>query len=119
VSDDGHHNHDLLQDLRGQHRELRRAIPEVYAGFAELSKAALAPGEVDTATKELIAVAIGVVHGCDGCIAAHARSAVKAGATEQQAAEIIGVALMMAGGPATIYGARAFDAFREFAAEAS
>jgi AhpD family alkylhydroperoxidase len=115
VSDTGQHNHDLLQDLRGQHRELRRAIPEVYAGFAELSKAALASGEVDAAIKELIAVAIGVVHGCDGCIAAHARAAVKAGATEQQAAEIIGVALMMAGGPATIYGARAFAAFREFA----
>jgi AhpD family alkylhydroperoxidase len=118
VSDEGHH-HAVLHELRGQHRELRRAIPEVYAGFAELSKAALAPGEVDTATKELIAVAIGIAHGCDGCIAAHTRSAVKAGATEQQAAEIIGVALMMGGGPSTIYGARAFDAFREFAAEAN
>jgi AhpD family alkylhydroperoxidase len=114
VSDHDHH-HGVLAELRPQHRELRRAIPDVYDGFARMSQAALASGEVDAAIKELVAVAIGVIHGCDGCIASHARAAVKAGATEQQAAEILGVTLMMGGGPATIYAARAFDAFREFA----
>jgi AhpD family alkylhydroperoxidase len=109
------HYHEVLDDLKPQHRELRRAIPEVYAGFAEMSRAAMAPGALDTAVKELVAVAIGVVNGCDGCIAAHARSAVRAGATREQAAEILGVAVMMQGGPATIYGARAYAAFNEFA----
>jgi len=116
---DHHHDHDqqhreVLDDLAPQHRELRKAIPDVYAGFAEMSKAALSTGVVDASIKELVAVAIGVVHGCDGCIASHARSAVRAGATREQAAEIIGVAIMMAGGPATIYGARAYQAFAEF-----
>jgi AhpD family alkylhydroperoxidase len=108
------HNHEVLDELTPQHRELRKAIPDVYAGFLEMSKAAMQSGAVDTSIKELVAVAIGVVHGCDGCIASHARSAVRAGATKEQAAEIIGVAIMMAGGPATIYGARAYDAFAEF-----
>lgn len=58
---------------------------------------------------------IGVVLGCDGCIAFHARGAVHAGATKQEAAEMIGVSIMMHGGPATIYGARAYAAFCEFA----
>jgi alkylhydroperoxidase/carboxymuconolactone decarboxylase family protein YurZ len=40
---------------------------------------------------------------------------VRAGATREQAAEAIGVAIMMYGGPATIYGARAYEAFCEFA----
>ena len=111
---DHDHNRGILDDLAPQHRELRKVIPDVYAGFAEMSKAAMAPGTVDASIKELVAVAIGVVHGCDGCIASHARSAVRAGATREQAAEIIGVAIMMAGGPATIYGARAYDAFLEF-----
>lgn len=110
-----HHHQHVIDDLRPQHRDLRRAIPDVYKGFAELSKAALAPGALDTATKELVAVAIGVVDGCDGCIATHARNAVKAGATPEQAAEVIGVAIMMKGGPATIYGARAYTAMVEFA----
>ena len=36
------------------------------------------------------------------------------GATPQEAAEAIGVTFLMNGGPATVYGARAFAAFREF-----
>jgi AhpD family alkylhydroperoxidase len=111
-----HTHQEVIDDLLPQHRDLRKAIPDVYKGFLALSKAASAPGAVDTAMKELVAVAIGVVDGCDGCIATHARNAVRAGATPEQAAEIIGVAIMMKGGPATIYGARAYAAINEFAA---
>lgn len=93
-------------------------IPDVYRGFGEMSKAAMAAGELDTKYKELIALAIGVVHGCDGCIASHAQAAARAGASKQEAAEAIGVSIVMHGGPATIYGARAYDAFCEFAAAA-
>jgi len=108
------HHQGVLDELSPQHRALRHAIPNVYKGFGEMSKAALAPGVLDTKTKELIAMTIGVVHGCDGCIASHARGAAHAGATKQEAAESIGVTFLMHGGPATIYGARAFDAFCEF-----
>lgn len=66
-------------------------------------------------TKELIALAIGVVEQCDGCIASHSQAAVNAGATRQEAAEAIGVTFLMNGGPATIYGPRAYAAFCEFA----
>ena len=109
------HNHTVLDTLRPQHRALRQAIPGVYKAFNEMGAAALADGELTAAVKELMAVAIGVVHGCDGCIASHARAAVKAGASKQQAAEAIGVAIFMNGGPATVYGARAYEAFCEFA----
>ena len=90
-------------------------IPEVYQGFAALSGAALADGALPRKLKELMAMAIGIVHGCDGCIASHAQGAVRAGATTQEAAEAIGVTVLMQGGPATIYGARAYTAFCEFA----
>ena len=68
-------------------------------------------------TKELIALAIAVSKQCDGCIASHARGAARAGATESEVAEALGVTIAMNGGPATVYGARAFAAFREFAEE--
>lgn len=90
-------------------------IPDVYRGFAEMSKGALTAGALDTKFKELIAMTIGVVHGCDGCIASHAQGAARAGASREEAAEAIGVSILMMGGPATIYGARAYDAFCEFA----
>lgn len=109
------HGKDVLRDLGPLHRNLRRAIPEVYKGFGELSKAAFNEGALDQRTKELMALAIGVAQGCDGCVASHAQAAVRAGATRQEAAEAIGVTFLMHGGPATVHGARAYDAFCEFA----
>ena len=119
MNDHDHHSHDhysgVLNDLNPQHRALRQMIPDVYKGFGELSRAAMGAGVVDAKIKELIAMVIGVVQGCDGCIASHARGAVRAGAKKQEAAEVLGVSVMMHGGPATIYGARAYSAFCEFA----
>jgi AhpD family alkylhydroperoxidase len=108
------HGKAVRDELRGPTRALRQAIPDVYRGYRELHDAALAPGVLDAKTKELIALAIAVSKECDGCIAAHAHAAVRQGATPAEAAEAIGVTFLMNGGPATVYGARAFDAFREF-----
>jgi AhpD family alkylhydroperoxidase len=112
-----HHAHGkaVLDELNPLTRNLRQAIPDVYAGFRELHHAAFAPGEgLDTRMKELIAVAIAVAVECDGCIASHARAAVRAGATKQEAADMLGVTFLMGGGPASIYAPRAYDAFCEF-----
>ena len=105
----------VLDELGPLHRDLRHAIPDVYKGFGEFHHAAFAAGELDAKTKELIALAISVIERCDGCIASHSQGAARAGATRQQAAEAIGVAMLMNGGPATIYGPRAYAAFCEFA----
>lgn len=105
----------VMEDLRPLHRELRHAIPEVYKTFGEFHRASFAPGVLDVKTKELIALAIAVIERCDGCIASHSEGAAKAGATRQEAAEAIGVSFLMGGGPASIYGPRAFAAFCEFA----
>ncbi len=94
-------------------------MPEVYAGFSALHSGAFGEGALDIKTKELIALAIAVVEQCDGCIAAHARSAARAGASREEAAEAISVAFVMRGGPATAYGPRAYAAFCEFARHVS
>ena len=65
----GNHGPDVLADLRGPARELRRLIPEVYDGFSKLHGSAMAGGALDAKTKELIALAISVSTQCDGCIA--------------------------------------------------
>lgn len=106
----------VREDLRVPTRELRRAIPGVYAGYKELHDTALAPGALDARTKELIALAIAVGKECDGCIAAHAHGAARQSATREEVAEAIGVTFLMNGGPATVYGARAYAAFTEFQA---
>lgn len=104
----------VREKLSGPTRDLRRAIPAVYEGYKQLYDAALAPGALDVATKELIALAIAVTRGCDGCIAAHAHAAAHHGAAPEQVAEALGVSILMNGGTGTVYGARAYAAFLEF-----
>ena len=110
---------ELLEEVTAQGRRLRDVIPEVYSGYARLNAAAMAEGALPAATKELIALAVAVSRECDGCIASHAKAAARAGLTPQEVAEALGVAIMMNGGPGTVWGPRAFAAYEEFAAERS
>jgi AhpD family alkylhydroperoxidase len=109
------HGKAVQHELREPSRALRREIPAVYEGYAHLHAAAFAPGALDGKTKELIALSIAVTEQCDGCIASHARGAARQGATTGEVAEALGVAIALTGGPGTVYGARAFAAFQEFA----
>lgn len=111
------HWHEVQDGLRGPARELREKIPEVYKGFAQMHAASLADGTLTGKVKELIALAIAVADRCDGCIAAHARGAVRQGATPEEVAEMLGVTVMMGGGPATVYAPRAWEAYQEYRAE--
>jgi AhpD family alkylhydroperoxidase len=90
---------------------MRKSIPTVAKGFAELAKAAIEPGVLDSKTKELIALALGVAARCDGCIVFHVRAAVKYGATREEIAEAMGVVIYLGGGPAAIYAAEALAAY--------
>lgn len=112
------HNHEVLDDLRKPTSSLRHAIPEVWAGFVSLHGAAMADAELPAHTKEAVALAISVVKRCDGCIAYHAKAAARAGATRAEIAEVLGVALLMDGGTASVYAPRAWAAFLEFEADA-
>ncbi|CAI7974398.1 4-carboxymuconolactone decarboxylase [Frankia sp. Hr75.2] len=107
------HGKDVLDALHPEVRQLRKAIPDVWAAYADLHRQTLTDGALSGKAKELIALGIAVTRECDGCIAAHARGAARAGASSQEVAEALGVALLMNGGPATVYGPRAFAAFTE------
>jgi AhpD family alkylhydroperoxidase len=114
-----HHNHDVLDGMREPVAQLRQAIPGVFKAYADMHHAVITDGALPAKIKEIIALAIAVTRECDGCIAAHARSAVRAGATAEEVAEAMGVTILMNGGPGTVYGPRALEAFTEFAANPS
>jgi len=109
------HPNEVLGELRRPAHELREHIPEVIGAYAAMQRAAMAEGALPSKVKELIALAVAVTRQCDGCIAAHARSAARKGLSEAEVAEAIGVAVMMNGGPATVWGPRALAAFAELA----
>ncbi len=108
------HGQEVLRPLSKEGRELRLMVPDVYGAFSQLSQATMAPGALDAKTKELLALVMGVTLRCDGCIATHARGAASAGATREEVAEALAVTFLMNGGPGTVYGPRAYDAFCEY-----
>ena len=105
--------YDRFLELMG---ELGQEIPQTMGGFSQLHKAAATDGALSKMTKELIALSISVVVRCDGCIAVHVHDALKAGASREEIVEAIGVAILMGGGPAVIYGVEALEALNQFAA---
>jgi AhpD family alkylhydroperoxidase len=109
------HYHDVLDEIGGPYGALREIIPGVLSGYAAVHRAAMGEGTLPAKTKELIALAIAITRECDGCIASHARGAARRGATAAEVAEMVGVAILMNGGPGTVWGPRAFAAFEEFA----
>jgi AhpD family alkylhydroperoxidase len=109
-------HHEVLEQLRGPTKELRKTIPDVWDGFLALHRAAMADGAVPVRLKEAAALAMSVVKRCDGCIAYHAKAAARAGASADEVAEMLGVALLLDGGTASVYAPRAWEAFLEFTA---
>jgi AhpD family alkylhydroperoxidase len=92
-------------------KDLRQGAPDVMKGFSEIAKAAFGGSALDGKTKELIALAIGVAVRCAPCIAYHAQGAVKHGATREEVAEAMGMAIYMGAGPSVMYAAQALEAF--------
>ena len=111
--------HEVLEELREPARSLRRAIPDTWKAFGDLHGSTMRDGALLGRDKELIALAIAVVKRCDGCIARHAKAAADHGVTPAEVAEAIGVAVLMDGGTATVYGPRAWAAYQEFMTNAT
>ena len=57
----------------------------------ESVKEIMAPGTLDTLTKEMIYLAVSVTNGCGYCIASHGAAARKAGMTEAMLGEVMAV----------------------------
>lgn len=108
----------LAKDLSQALKEVRAGVPDVMAGFSAMAKAATATNALDTKTKELIALAIGIAVRCDGCIAFHAKELVKLGASRQEVLEVAGMAVYMGGGPSFMTAAEAIEAYDQFVAAA-
>ncbi len=98
------------KELMGRLGEFSQLSPDTMTGYKALSAAGNKTNHLDAKTRELIAIAVAVTTRCDGCIAVHSKAAVKAGATREEVAEALGVAVALNAGAAMVYSARALDA---------
>ena len=99
------------QQLGATIKELGKLSPGTVRGYAELSTAGEKTGLLDAKTRELIALAVAVTRQCDGCITVHTDAAVRHGASREEIAEALGVAIAVNAGAALVYSARVMDAY--------
>jgi AhpD family alkylhydroperoxidase len=90
--------------------ELMKLSPDTVRGYQTLSAANSKTGKLDEKVRQLISLAVAVTTHCDGCIVVHTEAALKAGATKEEIAEALGVAVAMNAGAALIYSTRVLDA---------
>ena len=76
---------ELRNHLEDRLTQFGREMPGPMTGFARLHKKTVEDGALSTKVKELMALAISIAVGCEGCIAYHAHDAIQAGATSPRA----------------------------------
>lgn len=96
--------------LMTQIGDIATVSPDVVKGYSTLSQAGAKTNRLDAKTRELIALAVAVTTRCDGCIAVHSKKALENGATKEEIAEALGVAVALNAGAALVYSARVMDA---------
>jgi AhpD family alkylhydroperoxidase len=102
---------DYQKQLAATIGNISKINPDVVKGYAQLSHAAEKTGKLDAKARELIALAVGVTRQCDGCIVVHTDAAIKYGASREEIAEALSIAIAVNAGAALVYSARAMDAY--------
>lgn len=96
--------------LRERGKEFAALHPEAVKGFSALNRGAATTKHLDAKTRELISIAVAVTTRCEGCIDAHVRRAKAAGASKEEVAEALGVAIALNAGAAMTYSLHVLDA---------
>ena len=100
-----------LQNVVENSKNLGAALPNEMKAFSNLFGEVFKDGALTVKEKEYIALGIAVAVRCEGCIEVHVKSLVNLKATREEIAEVISVAVAMGGGPSSVYGAKALEAF--------
>lgn len=98
--------------LIGRVGDFAKLSPDVLRGLNIMEASGNKTGKLEPKMHEIIALAVAVTTRCDGCIAVHARKAIELGASEEEIAEALGVAISLNAGAALTYTARVFDAIK-------
>lgn len=101
---------DYKKELVTRIGEIGHLSPDTVKGYQTLSGAGAKTGHLDAKTRELISLAVAVTTRCDGCITFHTKAALTHGASREEIAEALGVAVALNAGAALVFSARVMDA---------
>lgn len=105
---------DYRRQLATGVKELGQLSPDSIRGYVALSAAGQKTNLLGAKMRELIALAVAVSLRCDGCITVHTEAAIKQGATKEEIAEALGVAITVNAGAALVYSTRVIDAWKDY-----
>lgn len=88
---------------------LGKNAPAAMKAFQALDAAALGDGAIPKKYKELIALGIALTTQCPYCLEIHKDHAVKAGATQEELAEVTFIAAALRAGAAVVHGTHLVD----------
>lgn len=108
---------DYLKQILASIGEMAELSPDTVRGYRVLGEAGAKTAHLEPKIRELIALAVAVTTRCDGCITVHTSAALKHGATKEEIAEALGVAVALNAGAALVYSARVLDAYHAKAAQ--
>ncbi len=96
-------------DLRKNLRRLRELKPEMFKGFVEFDQNVFKDAALTGKVKELMAITAALVTQCPWCIDTHTKRAKEKGASDEEIAEAVFVAMAMGAGAAWAHGGIAVD----------
>ena len=105
-----------ITETRNRSRTLARTAPEAMKAFAGLSAAVKGNGVLGVKEKEFVALGISVAVRCEACIAFHVEALMATGATREELADVLAMAIQMGGGPAVMYAGKALECWDQLAA---
>jgi AhpD family alkylhydroperoxidase len=101
---------DYQKQLGATIGDMAKLSPDTVRGYMTLGAANAKTSKLGEKVRQLISLAVAVTTRCDGCIVFHTDAALQAGASKEEIAEALGVAVSMNAGAALVYSARALDA---------
>jgi AhpD family alkylhydroperoxidase len=110
---------DYRRQLAAGVKQVGQLSPDTVKGYIELSSAGNKRNLLGPKVRELMSLAVAVTLRCDGCITVHTEAALRHGATEEEIAEALGVAVAINAGAALVYSTRVLDAVRNYPSAAS
>ncbi len=104
-----------IKETRDRTRTLNKTIPDTMKGFGALSMAVKEGGTLGVKEKEFVALGISIAVRCEACIAFHVEALMKAGASREELADVLAMAIQMGGGPSVMYAGKALECWDQIA----
>src|SRR5699024_217069 len=92
---------------------IQQEQPDFMRAFKQLQQEGYKANALDEKTNEYVALTYAIAEKCEGCIGNHVNKVSELGATRQEVSDIVAVTIVMGGGPASVYGGKALEAYDE------